>query len=161
MAMACRIPEEGLCCVESTTFNPDPCVVQKKQVSGLQAHHLWDWVERYDGEIWVLRLREPLSPRQQVQLTDSVMGLLGQGRPYDMRQALSAWIPDWWYRPEWLYPNADELFCDEFVSMELMKLHIMAKDYNPSAKSPAWVTRRLLDSWYVVDMLPLKLEVKL
>lgn len=78
--------QDRLLLLESTTLCAEPCLLQGVPVSGVQAHEITARVCAYDGDVWVLRLREPLSRVESQKLTAVLLDTIGTR--YDHRGAL-------------------------------------------------------------------------
>lgn len=124
---------------ESTTLCPLVCEAQNKLVNGVQCHDPYREIAEYDGRVWLLRMRQPLKGLQGRLLTALLEQRLGTS--YDMTGALTAGTT--WVK-RLMDPDASTLFCDEFVAMVLMDLHVIG-GFNPSTITPAWL------AWYLVD----------
>lgn len=124
---------------ESTTLCPLACDAQGKLVSGVQCHDIYREIDAYDGWVWRLKMRQPLNGLQSRLLS----ALLEQrlGTQYDLGGALVAGTT--WVK-RLMDPDAATLFCDEFVAMTLIDLHVVG-GFNPSTITPAWL------AWYLVD----------
>lgn len=129
---------------ESTSQSTLPCDIQRKMVSGVQAHSPQHWLDAYQGKVWRLRMHEDrkLTPRQAIGLGDWLLSKIG--RPYDFTGAARAGLPHWVKRLFWRAPNGDSYFCDELVAEALQARHLPLV-FNPSRITPAWLARELVD----------------
>lgn len=127
----------GMVMFESTSLAPPgvQCVIQRKWVSGTQAHFLSD-IKIRPGKIWHYPLSRDLYPEEERRLGRFLEAQIG--RPYDMRGALRsggmvARALNAVLRPE----DLGQLFCSEFVAAAYGNLGILptanASSYSPNA----------------------------
>ena len=128
---------------ESTTLTPEPCIFQKRQFKGVQAHEVQRRVDGYDGDVWMMRLKQPLCELESQALALALLGFVGT--PYDDRGAvLSA--------TRWLKhgirngraSDRSTLFCCEVLLAALDFALNKARKYkqvNAGTLSPAGVVR--------------------
>lgn len=135
--------------VESTTLCRHPCVIQRRQVSGCQAHipeaRLHDYCSTY-GSVDIYRLApiERLSGEESQLLTKIlVRHFIGRQVTYDMGGALLSGTR--LFKRTRLLPSADlnELFCSELVAAVLMRLGRLNRA-NPTRFNPACLLRELV-----------------
>lgn len=126
---------------ESTTLCPLPCFIQGRLVSGVQCHDPYREIREYDGSVWHLELRDPLKRWQQDRLGFLLESYLGTD--YDLPGALTAGTT--WLK-RLMDPDASTLFCDEYVAMALIDLHIV-DGFNPSTITPAWLAWKLVNDF--------------
>ena len=126
---------------ESTTLCPLVCEAQNKLVNGVQCHDPYREIAEYDGCVWLLKMREPLRPLQVKLLEALLEHRLGTN--YDLPGALIAGTT--WVK-RLMDPDASTLFCDEFVAMTLIDMHIVS-GFNPSTITPAWLAWKLVNDF--------------
>lgn len=131
---------------ESTTLAEMPCDIQKRRVSGVQAHDPAERIAKYDGKVWLLRLVEHNKLRERKALRLSWFLQRAIETPYDYEQALLAGT-NWIKRSSWTRPDKSSLFCDELVAMALMSIDVIGDAFNPSTVTPAWLAWFLVDRW--------------
>lgn len=121
--------------LESTTLCDQPCAVNGKRISGVQAHVPELRISTYPGTVWLCSLK------RECQLTDTEKDLLVRratlylGEPYDMHGAIESgthWL-------QWLgLTGADlgSLFCSALWARLLMLCNRMnwapCKQFNPA-----------------------------
>lgn len=127
--------------VESTTLNAKPCVVQGIPFQGVQVHRL-DSLQSYDGQVCVMRLREPLGPPESRRLTERLLDLVGT--PYREIGAVLAGTK--LLRHIW---RRDRAYCVGTVCSALEYALVdhddMPDDLDPVALSPKELVRVLVD----------------
>jgi hypothetical protein len=137
----------GECLVfESTTLEEEPCIIQGKRVSGVQAHSL-DMINKYPGHIWEYSLAEPLTEAESKRLTAFLVSKIGTS--YDAEQAVASAGPI--DMPE----DMRELFCSEYVAMALREIG-RVKIGDCSALNPIELIEVLRDQGVVLDPVKLK-----
>jgi hypothetical protein len=125
----------GLLVYESTMQSEVPCSIQKKLVSGVQAHPLQDTIDAYRGKVWHYPLSERLSLLDALRLSRFLNGHIG--REYDEIGALRAggfgfsWIESM-LRKE----DLSSLFCSELCAAAHNEVGLMngahAGRWNPN-----------------------------
>lgn len=111
--------------IESTTLCREPCLLQKRGVSGVQAHWPAERIQAYlaaGGRAWLYRpsVDWQLFQREKDLLSEFLLRHVGDH--YDYRSAaLSAerlFKNRWWYHPA----NTHALFCSELWSAALQRI---------------------------------------
>lgn len=138
--------------VESSTLIPRHCILQNRQVVGLQAHKIKDRLEDYPlGNVVSYRLRRPyaLSDLEEEYLSTYVFDDVLR-TPYDIPK------PGWWTNiiKTALFKDTNILLCSEFVQDVLIHLG-RASNKNPSNASPGSFLRRHLRDGILVEEGPL------
>lgn len=126
---------------ESTTLGDTPCDILQRKVNGVQAHRLYDILER-PGRVWKYKINKALDDSQHRAL---LLNLLAQlGTPYDYKGAarsggfLIRQVGSILRRQD-----ISKLFCSELVAFVLTKIgHAVIN--NASAQSPNSLARRLV-----------------
>lgn len=133
--------------VESTTLCPSACVIQKKVVTGVQAHHPEVRIEHYlnaGGFVELYRLNDlqSLDSGEETTLLHLLGGFIGE--EYDIAGAVLSGTRV--FKASRFFPGADlhSLFCSELLAAVLMKLGRMNKA-NPTRYNPASLIRELID----------------
>ena len=121
---------DGLKFIESTTLGTRACILQGAPISGVQCHEIPTRIREFDGEVWVMHLRERLSRDESARLT---AGLLEDvGTCYDYRGALlSATI---WLKHGLRAARAADrhtLYCCEVGVNRLQKAFSTLRQYRP------------------------------
>jgi hypothetical protein len=100
---------------ESTTLDPLPCVIQKKQFDGLQAHYLKDVAANYTGKVWHYPVCRKLYNFEQKRLSEFLLGIIGT--PYSKMDAFRSGGEGLSF-VESLFREADlhHIFCSEAVA---------------------------------------------
>lgn len=142
------ISHVGICCeykanlihIESTTLGNLPCIIKGHKIHGVQANHLWDRVDSYDGCVWIMNLveREKLTAEQSKRLTDFLVSMLGT--PYNMEGALLAGTH--WAKQLFMQSGA-QVFCDQLDAMALFDCGKVARTFDPGTITPAWLVNYL------------------
>jgi hypothetical protein len=103
---------------ESTTLCSLDCVIQGKKVSGAQAHWIPDRFSKYNGRIYHMPLRIPLSDAQSRKLTRYLLKDIG--KPYDMIGAIRSggWLFSW-IESIFRHQDLNNLFCSEWCASAL------------------------------------------
>jgi hypothetical protein len=126
---------------ESTTMDPNPCVIQGKRFDGTQAHRLNDVLATYKGRVWEYPLVRTLYPHESARLSEFLVRLIGI--PYDkLGAARSAGIGLSWveslFRPE----DLNHIFCSEWCAKAYSEIGLLPTD-NASRWNPNRLAFRL------------------
>lgn len=125
---------------ESTSLCPEPCVVRREMVKGVQLHRLRTRILAYPGHVWHYPLVEGLSAANSTVLTLVCRSYLGIR--YDRAGAIGArhtLLARLLQRPE----DLSTLFCSEWVAACLRHVGKLKTD-NASAWSPNGLVRYLV-----------------
>lgn len=124
---------------ESTTDDPEPCLIQGKCVDGTQAHSLQRRLELYPGKIWHYSLYRELYDFERDRLNHFLISTIG--RPYDYHDApyaggvIFSWLTG--YCSE---ESLNALFCSEWVAAALATIGVFTTT-NASKWNPAKLVR--------------------
>ena len=123
---------------ESTTLNDRPCCLTGRKIKGVQAHPLTDFVEHYDGKVFLLPLAESsrLSDENAASLGLDCLAALGD--PYDTAGALVAGT---FFLKRWLYATTGRPYCAEFWHNRLAERNLMDRS-GLVGSTPASMYRR-------------------
>lgn len=132
----------GMLVFESCASCELPCVIQRRPISGPQAHEPAERIERYRGRVWRLRLdrRQRLTAEENRRLVDFLVDQLGDG--YDWEGAAISGTR-LLRLARWICPSLDKLFCSALAMSALKATERVDHDLNPSAYSPARLARDL------------------
>lgn len=120
---------------ESTTLYDEPCLVQKKSVSGVQVHNIQERINSYKGRVYHLPLLEDIDTvKLQKYLMDQV------GKTYDMIGAFrsASLVIEKFLNPEEL----NNIFCSELCAAAYQDQEIFRTRY-VSCWSPNSLSREL------------------
>lgn len=105
--------DNDLLLFESTTFNHNPCVIQKKMFSGTQAQHPLDKIQTYNGRVWIYQPRINLREWEKRNLSHYLMNTIGI--KYDMIGALRSGGHLFnWMESKLHGENLARIFCSEW-----------------------------------------------
>lgn len=119
-------PDGGWCIrnvlVEATTMCPHPCILQGKQVDGVQAQWPVDRIADYDGRARVFRLAPHWKLRDDE--ADDLTELLDRwmGKPYDYHGALWSGTRILKHLPRMPYSDLGTMFCSELIAAVVQRL---------------------------------------
>lgn len=132
--------KDGLVLFESTTLDPDPCLIQGKQVDGAQAHCLDSRIARYDGRVWHYPLYRSLYPAERQRLTEFLTSTVGM--PYDKVGAFRAGGIGFSWLESKLHPvtSLNALFCSEWCAAAHTEVGLFRTD-NIGGWSPNYFVR--------------------
>lgn len=74
--------EDRLVLFESTTWNDEPCIIQKKLIKGVQAHYIANRIASYDGSMWHYPLLNRLDRYESKKLTNFLLKQIGKSYDY-------------------------------------------------------------------------------
>jgi hypothetical protein len=124
---------------ESTTDDPEPCLIQGKCFNGTQAHSLAKRLELYPGKIWHYSLYRELYAFERERLNEFLRSTVG--RPYDYHGApyaggfLFSIVTGYWQEE-----SLNTLFCSEWVAAALAVIGLFATT-NASRWNPSKLVR--------------------
>ena len=133
---------------ESTTFCDSPCVIGGKPVKGVQAHDPQARIDAYRGQVWRLRLTDPLDAEESRKLTTFLLGEIG--KPYDYRRALA--LAGRHFDAESVAPTPGARFCSELNATGLKRVDRIGRDHDPESFSPNSLARLMLHSGEVFSL---------
>lgn len=100
---------------ESTTLDDDPCVITGKHTRGVQAHWLYERIEKYNGKVWHYPLVRSLFPHEKNRLAKFLIWYIGA--PYYDIGAFRAGGIGWSFIESRLHePSLASLFCSEYCA---------------------------------------------
>lgn len=99
---------------ESTSVNPDPCMIQGKCVKGVQVHSLAS-LDNYDAKIWHYPLRRSLNQKENKDLTDFLMSTVGKSYDYIGAFRSGAKVFSW-IESKLHEENLHNIFCSELCA---------------------------------------------
>ena len=126
---------------ESSSRSRLPCLLQERDVSGVQAHRIEEWIAADRGRYWYYPLGVPLFGSQPRDLTDWLDHEIG--RQYDSIGAFRA--RDFTCIERWLgRENLETLFCSELVAAAWRQIGVWHTG-NASRWSPNRLIRTALE----------------
>lgn len=137
VAIAAAHPNTGrVLLFESTSECPLLCAIQKRAISGVQAHYSGARINTYRGKIWHYQLRKPLTAEQSVLLTESCVSYLGVS--YDKIGAFRSRATPWsWLERHWRPESLQALFCSEYCAAMEREIGVFptgdASKWNPNS----------------------------
>jgi hypothetical protein len=152
MARRFRTPSLPLL-YESTTLVNHPCRITGEPIKGVQAQNPIVRASTYNGEVSLLRLREPLVEPEQERLTKILLYHLGT--PYDGAGAIRCGLTLIHRRPWRLKTEMSTYFCSELVAAALTKLGVLSIQ-RPALWSPGALVRFLVEANIYFPPEPLK-----
>ena len=127
---------------ESTTMCRSPCVLKGALIDGVQAHDPARRVAEYPGQVWRLRLTDPLEEEERRKLSAFLLNEIG--KPYDWKRALR--LAGRHFDAAMLAPTAGARFCSELNAVGLKRVDRIGRDHDPEALSPNSLARLMLHS---------------
>ncbi len=141
--------------VESTTLCATPCLIQKKPVSGVQAHDVASRRAEYPGRTRVMRLQPhwALSQSDTDFLRDQLLSWIGQ--PYDLPDAIVSGTRVVKLTDLAPYPDEGSIFCSALCAAVLMRCGRFPIG-NAWSYNPASLVRKLrrMGIYHAVDEAP-------
>jgi hypothetical protein len=101
---------------ESTTLDPDPCLVRGERFNGAQAHSIDSRIAHYEGRIWHYPLYRSLYPAERQRLNEFLNRTIGT--PYDKVGAFRAGGIGFSWLESKLHPvmSLNAMFCSEWCA---------------------------------------------
>lgn len=132
----------GVLLFESTTLCDLRCTLTGKSVKGVQAHDPQTRIDAYRGQVWRLRLTDPLAAEESRKLTTFLLSEIG--KPYDYRRALR--LAGRHFDAESMMPTPNARFCSELNAIGLKRVDRIGRDHDPESFSPNSLARLMLHS---------------
>lgn len=131
---------------ESTMTYNEPCVIQGRNIDGVQAHYLFPRVRNYPGKVWLYPLAVPLTEEQSARLSQFCFVSLGTS--YDKDGAVRSRFLGLGWLGRLLYNREDltSLFCSEFQVSCLNRLRLTSQNasgFNPNAAGRFVLRKRI------------------
>ncbi len=119
---------------ESTSLSNVTCVIQGKPFKGVQAVHLQDRLDTYQGRAWHYPLYRQLYSAEEERLNKFLLKKIGT--PYDLSGGMrSAGVGVSWLESRMRGEDLSLLFCSEYVVAAHRRIGILRTD-NASRWSP-------------------------
>lgn len=125
--------------IESTSLENLPDVFTGQKFQGVQVQYLSDRIKDYDGQVYLRKLKKPLTDGQKAQLIIFLMIQHKAKKEYDTIGAIGAGIDIF----DFLLSNVDnydEFFCSELVAAGFKHIGLLPESYKASEATPADVT---------------------
>lgn len=115
---------------ESTSLSDLFCMVQRKRVSGTQAHRAYECISKYKGKVWHYPLRWALPTGDAMRLTTFLLKYIGTN--YDAIGAFRSGGKIWsWLESKLRREDLTSLFCSELC----VAAHHHVKIFYPNGAS--------------------------
>lgn len=128
---------------ESTVSCPFPCAVLGYNVTGVQAQHIEQRIESYDGRVWHYPLSFAIGTNQRLALQNHANFMLGHAYDFEGAAAARSLGLGWLQRRLLKSPeDLSSLYCSEFCAACEEQAGVIALD-NASVWSPNRLVRHM------------------
>jgi hypothetical protein len=132
---------------ESTTWSTEPCLIQGKQIKGVQVHKIIPRIDKYEGRVWHYPLTKPLNLADRQGLTDFLLAQVGKG--YDAVGAFRSGGEGFsWLESKLHHEHLTTLFCSEMCAAAHREVNRFqttnAGRWNPNSFTRAEISRGTL-----------------
>jgi len=140
---------------ESSRGIKEPCIIQNKRVTGVQAHLLTQRVKSYKGKVWLFPLARELNTAQKVLLQDYLESQIGV--QYDTLGAFRS--RDLSLLEKIIFRKADlhSLFCSEYCAEAYKRIGIFGENLDAGSLNPNKLTRICRKLGFNLSGIPLRL----
>ena len=141
VAIVAEIGNLGEVLVESVTGVSHPCLIQGKEVNGVQVHHIRERLKDYNNNAVVFRMRKPwrITDAEGKWIEELLRSFINHHDEYDTLHELLAPINS---LTGWSNPDPWKQFCSEMVASCLMRVGRLPLG-NPASYTPGGLVRTL------------------